>query len=88
MTVTVEFLGIPRLKTGLKHVEVQAGTVEEVLRQVAELSPEFLQTCLDEDFHLKSGFLASRNGRDFLSDASSLLEVNDTLIILSADVGG
>ena len=52
-----------------------------------EVAPPVAEICLDGD-RLKPGYLASINGRVFVTDAATRLQDGDSVLILSADVGG
>lgn len=87
--VRVEFFGIPRERAGVAALEVEVGrtTLAEVLAEVARLRPEFGQRCLDNGC-LARGLTANINGRYFTSNVETELTDGDSLLILSADVGG
>ena len=90
--VTVEFYGIPRLKTEVPTVSLQAESLQEVFEQLAESFPLFESHCLlrseDGAWGLKKSFLMSRNGLTFDHSQKNELQDQDTIMILSADAGG
>lgn len=87
MSVTIEFFGIARRRAGIERLDVEAVTLGEALDRVTERLPESTGEFLREG-RLAAGYLASRNGRQFISDRSAPLADGDSLLILSADVGG
>ncbi len=87
MTVQIEFFGIPRTRAGISHVAVEAATLGEALRQVAGLIPGWADTCLAGG-QLQRGLIANLNGQRFVSDTNTVLNPGDSVLILSADVGG
>lgn len=87
MGVTVEFYGIPRQRAGVASVEVDGTRLGDVLRNVAEVLPGLAECCIDQE-RLKPGYLANVNGRKFTADPSLALKPGDSVLLLSADVGG
>ena len=82
----VEFLGIPRQRAGVADLEIEAGTLGQVLRELADRFPEFHQLVANGQLH--PSIVANLNGDEFVSDPDRQLAANDHLLILSADVGG
>ena len=87
MTLTVEFYGIPRLRAGVPRIEIEATRLDEVVRELATRFPALAETCFDQG-KLRTGYVASIDGRRFVSDPATALGEGDTLLILSADAGG
>lgn len=85
--IIVEFFGIPRLRMGGAKLELEAGSLDDLLQQLAILSPSFEQGCLSQG-QLAPEFLVSINGRQFTRDNNTPLRAGDQVLILSADVGG
>ncbi len=87
--VRVEFFGVPRERSGVAAmtVEVQTPTLGAVLLEVASQLPDFASRCLNGD-QLKPGLIANVNGRRFTIDPQTPLTDGDSVLILSADVGG
>lgn len=85
--IQVEFFGVPRLKAGMAQIHVEAETIADVLRGLAIELPEFACSCLQEGA-LASEYLLCINGTQFTRDATLRLHPGDTVLILSADVGG
>ncbi|MFN0197375.1 MAG: MoaD/ThiS family protein [Planctomycetaceae bacterium] len=85
--IRVEFYGIPRSRAGIEALDVHEGSLSEVLRTLGERLPRFADDCLDGS-DLRSGFLACINGKQFTTDGGQTLHDGDSLLILSADVGG
>jgi molybdopterin converting factor small subunit len=82
----VEFLGIPRERTGTEQLEVEAGSLGELLETLADRFPA-LGELIDDD-RLHPSLAANLNGDAFVSDPETRLADGDHLLILSADVGG
>jgi molybdopterin-guanine dinucleotide biosynthesis protein A len=85
--VTVEFFGVPRLRAGVARVEVEADTVGAAVEAVGRACPGLVGTVLD-GHALHPAFALNLNGGRFVKDTELLLADGDTLILLSADVGG
>lgn len=87
--VRLEFFGVPRERAGVASLPVETtdATLGAALRAAAERLPEFARRCLDGD-RLKPGLVANINGRSFSSDPGTPLTDGDSVLILSADVGG
>ncbi len=85
--VSVEFLGIPRLRTGRATLSIDAKTVGELLDGIARECPGFHESCL-ADGSLRPEYLLSIGGRVFTRDRNTPLAADDEVLILSADVGG
>jgi molybdopterin converting factor small subunit len=87
MSVTVEFFGIPRQRTGIAQTTADAGTLGSVLAQLAQRYPRFAESCLHAGA-LGRGYTANLNGRRFVADLQTPLNPGDAILILSADAGG
>jgi hypothetical protein len=85
--ITVEFLGIPKLKAGVSFCKVPAGSLSSIIdylkNQFPRLSQEFLPSPSG-----KSHVLYSLNGDYFLNDPEMILLEGQQLLIISADAGG
>jgi hypothetical protein len=86
-TVTVEFYGVPRLRAGRAELEVQAGTLAEVLSGVEAACPG-LAGLIQPPGRLAPHFLLSVDGAHFVTDLRQPLEPGVRLLLLSADAGG
>jgi molybdopterin converting factor small subunit len=82
----VEFLGIPRERAGIPEVEVEAGTLGEMLVVLAVRFPALRDLVAAGRLH--SSIAANLNGDTFVSDPDTSLAVDDRVLLLSADVGG
>jgi molybdopterin converting factor small subunit len=93
MHVSVEFFGIPRQRAGLAAMEValpdceRETTLGAVLEALSQKLPGFARDCLTEN-KLRSGYIANISGERFATDPGTIIAEGDTLLILSADVGG
>jgi molybdopterin converting factor small subunit len=85
--VTIEFLGIARLRAGRAAVQVEAGTLGEALEQVAVRLPHWGDACLSAG-QLHPTLMANINGERFVTGLDQPLAAGDCLLILSADAGG
>jgi molybdopterin converting factor small subunit len=82
----VEFLGVPRQRAGISHLEVQANTLGQLLDTLASQIPPFSEFIAVDRLH--SSFIANLNGDRFISDPATPLVKEDRVLILSADAGG
>jgi molybdopterin converting factor small subunit len=82
----VEFLGIPRERAGVSEVEIEAGTLGQLLGTLASRFPELRELMTEHGLH--PSVAANVNGDEFVSDPNRLLAANDHVILLSADAGG
>jgi len=85
--IAVEFYGIPRLRAGTVSVRIEAATVGQALRELARLYPALADSRLAQGA-LPEVFKLNKNGDRFVSDPETPLQDGDTLLLLSADVGG
>ena len=82
----VEFLGIPRERAGVADAEIEAGTLGQLLGTLAVRFPGFRDLISADGLH--PSLAANLNGDEFVSSPETVLEANDHVLILSADVGG
>ena len=82
----VEFLGIPRERAGIAELEVEAGTLGQLLGALAARFPELRELITGNTLH--PAVAANLNGDAFVSDPATPLADHDRVLILSADVGG
>lgn len=87
MSITVEFLGIPRVRAAVASTVVEATTVAEALQAVGALYPQLARDCIDGDAP-RTGYLVNINGLYFTTNPATKLNPNDAVLFLSADVGG
>ena len=83
----IELFGIARARAGAEYVEVDASTLGEALRALAEVCPGVVPEVVN-GAGLSPHFVASLNGERFVSDAALKLGPRDTLLILGAQAGG
>lgn len=86
--IRVEFFGVPRARAGVSVATVEAGTLGDALAALVQPFPEFGRTCLDASGALAPACLANINGARFTRDGGAALAEGDTILLLSADVGG
>ena len=82
----VEFLGVARQRAGISKLDVQAGTLGQLLRTLAARIPSLGEIISADSLH--STFVANLNGDRFVSDPETPLGEDDCVLILSADAGG
>ena len=82
----VEFLGIPRERAGVAEVQVEAETLGQLLGTLAAKFPGFGDLISADGLH--PSLAANLNGDEFVSRPETVLEADDHVLILSADVGG
>jgi len=82
----VEFLGIPRERAGVTDLEIEVGTLGQLLRELTERFPKLRELVVDGELH--PSVVANLNGDEFISDPGQELTERDHVLILSADVGG
>jgi molybdopterin converting factor small subunit len=86
-TVTVEFFGMARQRTGRRELTVSAATAGEAVAALLEACPE-LRGLRGPDGRLAPHYLLSLDGRQFLTDLDHPLRGGERLLLLSADAGG
>jgi molybdopterin converting factor small subunit len=86
----VEFFGVPRERTGLAELDVNAATLGQLLGTLADQIPSFGKFVSADrpGARLHPAFIASLNGDRFVSDPGTPLAEHDHVLILSADAGG
>ena len=82
----VEFLGIPRERAGVAHLELEAGTLGQMLDVLMARFPDLRELIVEGRLH--PSVVANLNGDEFVSDPAQELAESDHVLILSADVGG
>ena len=82
----VEFLGIPRERAGVSEIEIDAGTLGDVLTTLHARFPGL--RALIADGRLHASVAANLNGDLFVNDPGTRLRAGDRLLLLSADAGG
>ena len=87
----VEFYGIVRQRVGDPHCELDTVDgplcLSEILRQLQQQYPALASDCLD-DGRLRSGYVANLDGQRFVWEPTTPVRSGQTVLILSADVGG
>jgi len=82
----VELLGLPRERTGVAELELEADTLGQLLTALAIRFPSFNELIAVD--RLRPSFTANLNGDRFISDPATRLRESDSVLILSADAGG
>ncbi len=85
--IVFELYGIPRLRAGIGRVEVDASTCGEALEQLAVRYPSLDGTVI-VNRRVGSAYRLSLNGDVFLDDPETAITCGDSLLLLSADMGG
>lgn len=83
----IELYGVARLRAGCEQVEVNASTLGEAVRALADACPALVPEVVEEG-RLTAGFLASLNGERFVVEEATPVRADDTLLILGATAGG
>ncbi len=85
--ITFELFGVPRLRTGLRCVSLEASTLASALGGLARECPVLDgAVILGEKVH--PAYRLCLNGGIFVSDPETRLADGDVLLLLAADVGG
>jgi molybdopterin converting factor small subunit len=87
MSVTLEFYGVARLRTGRETLTVEAATVGEALAAMERACPAAAGTLVAAG-RLVRHYRLSLNGKEFVSNPETALADGDTMIVLSAEAGG
>ena len=82
----VELLGVPRERAGVAELELQADTLGQLLVALAVRFPSLGELIIAD--RLQPSLVANLNGDQFVSDPRTRLKEGDSVLILSADVGG
>ena len=82
----VEFLGIPRERTGVSDLTIEAETLGEVLDALAARFPGLRELVTEGRLH--PSLAISLNADMFICDPATRFTSGDRLLILSADAGG
>lgn len=85
--IRVEFLGIPRQRTGVASAEFMGQTVGDVLRAAEQAFPKLGGECLRNGVP-EAAYLVAVNGVTLTRDSQHPLTAGDWLLLLNADVGG
>jgi molybdopterin converting factor small subunit len=85
-TMHVEFLGVPRERAGVTGLDVHAETLGQLLTTLASRLPSLAELIISDRLH--PACVANLNGDEFVSDPATPLAEHDSVLILSADVGG
>lgn len=84
--VIVEFYSMARQRAGIEAVRLQAQTLAEAIRKVAQKFPALADLCPGPS--VSRTYLISLNAGPFLNDWNISLTRGDRVLILSADAGG
>ena len=82
----LELFGIPRVRAGVACLTVRAATLGEALQRAVEQAAGLAEICSAEG--LRPGYAANLGGQRFVTDPYTPLAEGDSLLILSADLGG
>ncbi len=85
--ITIELFGVPRLRAGIRSVEIDAATLRLALDALGHALPVLDGTVLREG-GLHPAYRVCLNGDRFVSDPETALADGDQLLLLAADVGG
>ena len=82
----VEFFGVSRERAGVPELDVDAGTLGELLAILSGKYPALAELVANGRLH--PVLAANLNGDRFVRDPRTPLSAHDCLLILSADAGG
>ena len=82
----VELLGVPRERAGVAELELRADTLGQLLLALVARFPSLGDLIIAD--RLQPSLVANLNGDQFVSDPRTQLKEGDSVLILSADVGG
>ena len=85
--ITLELFGVPRLRAGIRSVDIEAATLRLALDALGHALPVLDGTVLREG-GLHPAYRVCLNGDRFVSDPETALADGDELLLLAADVGG
>jgi molybdopterin converting factor small subunit len=85
--VTIELFGVPRMRAGVDQVKVEAASIGEALRALAEACPVLGRGVVREGA-LSPSYMIAVNGLQMTADPRTELRDGDVLVLLSADAGG
>ena len=85
--IRVEFFGLARTRAGVAQADLEADNLHDVAAQVQSRFPELSKTCF-ENGRLRTGWVFNINGHSFVRDLDYSLAENDSVLLMSADVGG
>ncbi len=85
--IRIELYGVPRLRAGTARLTVKGSSVGEAIDALSVVCPALTEHVL-QDGMLHPAYKLSLNGERFVSDRATPLSDGDTLLLLSADVGG
>ena len=85
--IHIEFYGVPRLRAGVSRLTLEGASVGEAIDALAIACPSLSVHVLREG-SVHPAYKLSLNGERFVSDRATPLHDGDTLLLLSADVGG
>jgi len=90
-SICCELYGVPRLRAGTARVEVEGNTVGEALADLLRHCPALAGSVVETEGgvgRVHPAYRLSLNGEQFVSHPSMPLTDGDTLLLISADVGG
>jgi molybdopterin converting factor small subunit len=91
MVVRVEFFGIVRHRAGIACCDVETrGTpvrLSDVLLCLEHQYPALAGSCLERG-RLCAGYIANLDGQQFVTDPTTPLLAGQSVLIMSADLGG
>ena len=85
--IQIELYGVPRLRAGIARLSVKGASVGEVIDAMAAVCPSLSNHVFNNGW-IHPAYILSLNGERFVSDRATPLNDGDTLLLLSADVGG
>lgn len=86
--VTVELLGVPRLRAGVERLTVSAANLGDALSALGRECPELRGSILSGERTLHPAYNVSLNGDRFTTDPETELHEGDQIILMALDAGG
>jgi sulfur-carrier protein len=85
--ITVELLGVPRLRAGVAEVALEASSLGEAFVALGRACPALAPSVVDGR-RLGAAYMVAVNGLQFTADPETPLRPGDVVLLLSADAGG
>jgi molybdopterin converting factor small subunit len=85
--ITIELYGVPRLRAGIRRLELDASTLASALSGLGRACPA-LDGSVIEGGRVHPAYRVCLNGDRFVSDPTTPLSEGDELLLMAADVGG
>jgi molybdopterin converting factor small subunit len=84
--VRIEFFGTARLHAGVSEITLPVGPLRELLRELQLRFPRLKLLTAEET--LSPHYLVSVNGVSFIENLDTVIQVEDSVLVLGGDAGG